>query len=49
MYGLYMGTVEIKDPEEHRTNRKVDQNGRVFIGSDHAGKTVNVVVEVIDE
>jgi len=44
-----MGTVEIQDPAEHRTKSKVDQQGRVFIGSEHAGKHVNVVVEVVEE
>jgi len=46
---MFMGTVTVNDPDEHRTNRKVDQNGRVFIGSEHAGKQVNVVVEVVDD
>ena len=43
-----MGQVTVNDPDEHRTDSKVDAQGRVYIGSDYAGEKVNVVVEVID-
>lgn len=43
-----MGQVIVDDPDEHRTNRTVDGQGRVYIGSEYAGSTVNVVVEVVD-
>jgi len=42
-----MGQVTVDDPDEQRTNSKVDGQGRVYIGSDYAGKKVNVVVEVV--
>lgn len=40
-----MAEIKIEDPEVHK-HAKVDQQGRVFIGSDYAGDRVTVTVEV---
>jgi len=44
-----MSEVTIEDPIRHRTNVRVQDDGRVSIGRDHAGKRVNIVVEAVDE
>lgn len=43
-----MATVTIEDPDEHKTG-KVDDRGRVYVGTDYVGKRVRVVVEVEDD
>jgi len=44
-----MATVEIVNPDVHRTNVPVDDRGRVVVGKAYSGKNVTVVVEVEDD
>jgi len=39
-----MGTVKVSDPEIH-SEKNVDSNGRVYLGKEFAGETVQIIVE----
>lgn len=43
-----MGDVEIDDVDVHRTKAPVDGQGRVSLGKDFSGKTVEVVAKVVE-
>jgi hypothetical protein len=43
-----VASVTITDPDEHRTDVPVDSRGRVVIGKEYSGETVNVVIETTD-
>jgi hypothetical protein len=43
-----MTTVTIDDPDEV-TKRVVNDSGNFYIGREYAGKTVEVVVRVVDD
>jgi len=43
-----MATITIDDPDTVST-KKVDGQGRVYVGRDFRGRDVRVVVEVIDD
>jgi len=45
---LHMTTVTIDDPDEV-TKRVVNDSGNFYIGREYAGKTVEVVVRVVDD
>jgi hypothetical protein len=43
-----MAKIVIEKPELHET-KTVDQQGRVYLGRDLAGRDVEIVVEVVDD
>jgi len=44
-----MADVQIEDPDVYRKEIPVDNRGRVTVGKEYEGKTVNVVMEVVDD
>jgi len=43
-------TKEIEvDPDDGRSKMKVQENGVVYVGTQYAGKTVNVAIEVVED
>lgn len=43
-----MTEVTVTDPDEVQTAKKVDDRGRVYVGTDYSGKRVRVVMEVME-
>ena len=43
-----MAQTTVTDPDVYRPNAPVDARGRVSIGTDLAGETVEIVVKVVD-
>lgn len=44
----HMATITIEDPDSV-TTKKVDGQGRVYVGRDYRGKRVRVVLETIED
>lgn len=41
-----MASVTVDDPAIHKKNMKVDDRGRVYVGTELAGERVTVTIEV---
>lgn len=40
-----MAEVTVTDPDEHESGKKVDDRGRVYVGTEYAGEYVRIIVE----